>query len=805
MLGIAFVHAFLMTFFVFDLVARERAFLVEQSEAEALSLAEALAATATPWILANDIIGMEELIAAQTRYRGLRYALFADNDGKVLAYTDRTKVGSYLADEISHRLIGAAPTSQILVNSSALIDVAAPVLVNDRLIGWTRVGISRGEITANLQRVTVDGLTYTAAAIVLGSVFAWFMALGLTRGIRQLSAASHRVRQGERDVTFTLTRGDELGQLAESFARMVHALGAQEREVAENNALLHSIIDATPDLIFFKDTNGNYQGCNRAFSHFAGLPQGEVIGKTDYDLFTQSAAEKVRRDDAAILSAGKIATCEEWATYPDGHTVLLDTLKTPYYGPNGELLGILGIARDITERNVAREALEKKQAHLDWLAHYDSLTHLPNRLLFRDRLEQAIRAAGRAGEQLAILFIDLDEFKQINDSLGHAVGDEVLMAVARRFQVVVRESDLVARLGGDEFTVVLTKLHDPQHVARVARQLIEVLQDPIRVADRDLFVSTSIGISIYPDDSRDVDNLLSNADAAMFKAKESGRNTLQFYTEDMTATAYNRIQLDAELRQALRCDEFRLYYQPQYDLKTRTMIGMEALLRWEHPEKGLVAPDSFIPAAEASGLIIAIGKWVLEEASRQARCWHEMGLAPGCISINLSGKQIYQRDLATQVADILERTGCRPAWLGLEVTEGFIMTSPEQSIELLTELRNMGLALAIDDFGTGYSSLAYLKQLPIDKLKIDKSFVQDIPDDPNDMAIAQAVIALGQSLGIGVIAEGVETEAQEKFLLESGCDEGQGYIYSRPVPAETITEMLQKGSLASAGGNSPAP
>lgn len=918
MIGIAVVHAVLMTVFVFDLVERERTFLGEQSKGQAISLAETLAANGTSWVLANDVVGMEELIAAQSGYPGVRYAMFVDRDNKVLAYTDRSVVGQYVSDAVSQSLLDAVALPHLLIERMEFNDAAAPIFSNDVHIGWARVGLSRVEIAQNLQRVTNDGLIYTAAAILIGSLFAWFMAHGLTAGVRTLSAQAERVRRGERNVDFSIDRHDELGGLAAVFHRMVTTLAVREQEIASSNAQLRTILDTSPDLIFFKDSSGVYLGCNNAFAEFVGQSEAEIIGKTDFELFDAEIAAFFRDNDRKMLELGQRRSNEEWVTYPDGHRVLMDVVKVPYYGPHDAALGVLGISRDITaryqadeqvrhsqkmledaqriarigswdldlvanrlswtrevyhifeldpvevtpsydgflavihpedrdmvdnayrdslrtrrpyklehrlrlkdgrikyveeqcettfdnhgralhsfgtvqdvtERHLTHAELQQKQQHLDRLAHYDSLTGLPNRMLFRDRLEQSLLKVRRRHEQLAVLFIDLDEFKQINDSLGHAVGDLVLQQVGRRFLSVVREEDSVARLGGDEFTVILESIQSVESVSQIAQKLIHVTQEPLHIDERELYVTTSIGISLYPGDGQDAETLLRNADTAMFKAKEQGRNAFHFYTEDMTEKAYDRILMETNLRNALRNDEFLLYYQPQFDLRHGTIIGLEALLRWKLPDNGLIAPGRFIPVAEESGLIIPLGAWVLHEAFRQARRWHDQGLLAGRVAVNLSGKQLYQRDLLDVIRAALAETGCDPHWIELEVTEGFVMKNPEQSIQLLGELRSMGFVLSIDDFGTGYSSLAYLKQLPISKLKIDQSFVRGIPEDGDDIAIARAVIALGRSLELTTIAEGIETDEQRAFMLAEGCDEAQGYLFSHPLPVERATQFL---------------
>jgi diguanylate cyclase (GGDEF)-like protein len=450
-----------------------------------------------------------------------------------------------------------------------------------------------------------------------------------------------------------------------------------------------------------------------------------------------------------------------------------------------------------TNEDLEREIAERKRAedNLFHLAHHDPLTELPNRLLFVDRLEHSISKARRFNLQLAVLFIDLDRFKKINDSLGHTVGDKLLRMVAQRFQSCIRNEDTVSRLGGDEFTVIMESLNKPQHATITAQKLIESMAEPFEIEGHKLFITTSIGISLYPQDGNVAEELLRNADSAMYQAKEEGRNTFQFYTSDMTEQAFERILMEANLRRALEKQELVVYYQPQVIIKTREIIGLEALVRWEHPELGLVSPARFIPLAEDNGLIIPIGEYVLASACRQMVAWRKEGLSPGKVSVNLSGRQLQKKDLLRTISMTLKETSCKPEWLELEVTEGFIMNNPEYSIALLQGIRDLGIELSIDDFGTGYSSLAYLKRLPITKLKIDQSFVRDIPDDPDDEAIARAIVALGDSLNLKVIAEGVENAKQEAFLLREGCTDAQGYYYGHPVPAEDINEMLKVGLL----------
>lgn len=440
--------------------------------------------------------------------------------------------------------------------------------------------------------------------------------------------------------------------------------------------------------------------------------------------------------------------------------------------------------------------LRRAEAELSRLAHYDTLTSLPNRLLTMDRLNQALERARRRDLQVAVLFIDLDNFKRVNDSLGHQAGDELLRTVAARFQECLRTTDVLGRLGGDEFVVILDQPGAIDEVAVVAHKLINALTKPLSVAGRDLTASASIGISLFPFDAALRDDLIRTADTAMFAAKESGRNRYAFYSPEMTVRAAHYLAREQELRHALAHGELVLHYQPQVNLPDARIIGVEALIRWQHPERGLLGAAEVIPTAEESGLIVEIGEWVLSESCRQARAWLDAGLPPLRISINISVKQISTGRLPALVTRLLNEHQLEARWLELEITESTLQNE-ESCIATLRELRRRGVSTAIDDFGTGYSCLSSLKLLPIQRIKIDQAFVRDISSDPNDRVIAAAIMAIGHQLQLRIIAEGVETQTQADFLCSQGCDEAQGYFYSQPVAAADIPALLQRGALAS--------
>ena len=477
----------------------------------------------------------------------------------------------------------------------------------------------------------------------------------------------------------------------------------------------------------------------------------------------------------------------------DGKDRYVELSASPLFDKENNCIGIIESARDITGHLNVQYELREQKSILDYQAHYDTLTELPNRALVNDRIEQAIEKAKRNSSKFALLFIDLDHFKEINDSLGHDIGDEILKTVSKRLREVVRDEDTVARLGGDEFTVLLEELSQVQDVSLIANNILEVLSKSINIDDNILYVSSSIGISIYPDDGELTQNLLKYADSAMYKAKEEGRNNYQYYNSTMTELAFQKVVMKTSLREAIKEEQFVVYYQPQVDGTTDKLIGMEALVRWQHPTMGLVSPDKFIPLAETTGLIVAVDRLVMKIAMTQMTKWYKDGLNPGILAVNLAVKQLQQKDFKEMLENLMKETGCKAEWLALEVTEGQIMTHPDEAIKILSQISDLGIELAVDDFGTGYSSLAYLKRLPIDKLKIDQTFVRDLPDDEEDVGITKAVIALAKSLNLGVIAEGVETKEQKDFLIGNECKNIQGYFYSKPIPADELKLVLLNG------------
>lgn len=510
----------------------------------------------------------------------------------------------------------------------------------------------------------------------------------------------------------------------------------------------------------------------------------EMLSQTGKNLYVDAA----RRDELRRLLETQGYYKNEEVEYirRDGTRFHAINNAVAVFGRNGKISYYDGAIYDITERKLAEERVY-------YLAHYDALTNLPNRMLLRNRMEQGMARARRQKSHMALLFLDLDHFKMVNDSLGHDLGDQLLQEVARRLLGCVRVHDTVSRQGGDEFIILVEDIAEPRTAAQIAEKLSEAISQPFQINGHDLHVTPSVGITVFPGDGEDIDTLIRNADAAMYHAKETGRNNSQFFTHDMNTSALERLSLESSLRRALENQEFVLHYQPQVSLTDGEIIGIEALIRWLHPERGMVSPAEFIPVAEQSGLIVEIGAWALFEACRQNRAWQQSGLLPVPIAVNLSAMQFRRGRIEASVAEALRTTGLEARYLELELTESAIMHDSRVTLQALKRLDALGVRLAVDDFGTGYSSLNYLKRFKVDRLKIDQSFIQGVASDADDAAITIAIIRIARALKLGVIAEGVETAEQLGFLLANDCDAIQGYLFSKPLPAADFQRFLAAG------------
>ncbi|WP_177419350.1 GGDEF and EAL domain-containing protein [endosymbiont of Lamellibrachia barhami] len=558
-----------------------------------------------------------------------------------------------------------------------------------------------------------------------------------------------------------------------------------DRKQAEvRRRLASTVFEAVTEGMVILDREHHIIFVNSAFTYITGRSEAEAVGKEPRFLQSGASEEKLRIIWSIVDAKGSWRG-EIQSRRTNGQIYHLWLSINAVKDSNERITHYALVLSDISE-------LKRSQEELEYIATHDPLTHLPNRTLFHEQLEQAIHRSKRVNRRGAVFFLDLDRFKNINDTLGHHVGDDLLFQVAERLRQTAREEDMIARIGGDEFTLVIENLQRAEDAAMVAKNLLQTFSAPFPLKGYELEISASIGISIFPDDGDEISQLTKQADSAMYSAKEQGRNTFRFFTQKLTDTAFEFFDLEISLRRALELGQFFLLYQPQYDLISGELIGVEALIRWNHPGMGLVSPDRFIPIAEVSGLIEPIGEWVLQTAATQAIQWDRAGLKPFPVSVNLSRRQLNNPGLVDMVSNILETTGLPGERLELEITESALLETEERACSSLEKLRALGCSIAIDDFGTGYSSLANLKLFPLDRLKIDKSFVCGVTKDPNDEAIIRASIALGNSLQLSVIAEGVETEAQRDFLLKEGCREVQGFLFSQPVEAKRIEEMERR-------------
>ncbi len=553
-----------------------------------------------------------------------------------------------------------------------------------------------------------------------------------------------------------------------------------------------TVFEHSTSAILITDPAGYIVQANEAFSRVSGYAVSEVLDQLPNMLTVDEQQDAHLRYVLKQLHQHSTWEGEVWLKRRNGEHYPAWVGITAVLDDEGDLASYVCFFSDISERKASEQRIHR-------LAYYDALTHLPNRTLFQDRLHTALQSAERQKSWVVLMFLDLDRFKPINDSLGHAAGDRMLKDMATRLLACVDEDDTVARMGGDEFTLLLQHRSSREmalnRAIHVAEQILASLVRPFVLEGREFFVTASIGIALSPQDGNELSQLMKNADTAMYHAKERGKNNFQFYQADMNASALERLELESDLRHALEQNEFVLYYQPQFSGDGKRLTGAEALLRWRHPRRGLVPPGDFIPVLEELGLVVDVGDWVISEACRQLKTWHQNRVRVPKVSVNISARQFSDGQLGTRIATILRETGLPPACLELELTESILMREVSEAMQILAGLKNLGLSIAVDDFGTGYSSLNYLKQFPIDVLKIDRTFVDGLPSGEQDAQIARAIIAMAHSLNLAVIAEGVETHEQLDFLREHGCDEVQGYLFGRPMPASRFEAQFSNDAL----------
>ncbi|OAJ72132.1 diguanylate cyclase [Methylobacillus sp. MM3] len=603
--------------------------------------------------------------------------------------------------------------------------------------------------------------------------------------------AEYRIMHADGGVRWVLERGmplyNEAGEVEalEGFIQDITLRKRSEEAAREAEERYRSIFENAIEGIYQTTPSGRYLNFNPALARIYGYESTQDLVEGISDIQKQLYVDPGKRQEFVSLmqAQGRVQHFEAQVYRKNGDVIWITENAREVRDADGNLLFYEGTVEDITERKSYERQIEYQATH-------DSLTGLPNRTLLSDRLQQCMSFADRYHSKVAVAFVDLDQFKMINDSMGHHIGDELLVAMSARLADCVRESDTVVRLGGDEFVLLITGLNRVEDVAQSMQRVLASIAQPFVINSWDYTVSCSIGVSIYPDDGNNYNTLLKSADSAMYKAKHAGRNNFQFYTRELNAALLERLDIEYRLRRALENEEFRLYYQPQIDIASGRICGVEALIRWQPEGEEMVSPGSFIPVAEETGMIEEIGYWVLFTACRQARELREKFGYPVPVAVNVSPRQFRQPGLVNMVETVLRDSGLEAKCLELEITESMLVHDTEKFIETLHALKALGVSLAIDDFGTGYSSMAYLKHFPIDRLKIDKAFVDDLEAEPANLAILRAIVALGQSLGLKVIAEGVETQYQYDYLRSIGCDEFQGYFFSRPVTAEVLEGMV---------------
>jgi diguanylate cyclase (GGDEF)-like protein/PAS domain S-box-containing protein len=559
-----------------------------------------------------------------------------------------------------------------------------------------------------------------------------------------------------------------------------------EEALRQSEERYRTIIDEMEEWYFETDLAGNITFSNDIFANVLGYSQKGLIGLNFQNFINKEDSDSVSRLFDPVLKTGKSTKNFPYEFIrTDGKVTSVEFSIFPKRDKEAKIVGARGVGHDITERKHAEDRIQ-------YLATHDSLTGLPNRLMFSQLLNHSIQSARHHKRQLAVFFIDLDRFKIINDTKGHDAGDQLLQEIAMRYKQSLRAADVVSRLGGDEFIILIEEVNELSQVAIVAHKILTTTFKPMVLLGEECRITASIGISMYPKDGEDEQSLMKNADIAMYFAKEEGKNNYQFYSKDIQVQSTERLSIETNLRLALERNELSLHYQAKVDFKTDVITGVEALLRWQNPYLGSVTPTQFIPVAEETGLIISIGKWVMKTACAQNVAWQQQGLPAVCMAVNVSLRQLTDDNLIDDIKAALNDSGMAPNLLELEITESMVMRNPTQMIAVLAKIKSMGVRLAIDDFGTGYSSLAQIKHFPIDTLKVDRSFIRNIPENAEDEAVTKAIIAMGKTLGLTIVAEGVETIEQMNFLKEHSCDEMQGYYFSKPIVPEQFADLLRK-------------
>lgn len=621
---------------------------------------------------------------------------------------------------------------------------------------------------------------------ITGSVIA--VCGALSQLLILVGLTSYRLFHGSRsDIIVLYSLGAAgIGSLSVILIGFIMTKRGASRQHSADRELLDAFLEHIPDNVFFKDCDSRFMRISKSMAVYFGLKDPrQAIGKTDADIFSSEHAGKALLDEQEIIRTGEpLLEKEEKETWPDGHETWVLTTKVPLSDRHGQIIGTMGIAHDITDRKQA-------ETRARYLALHDSLTGLPNRVLLEDRLSQAIALASRNQTQVAILMLDLNRFKNVNDSLGHYVGDRLLEAVSVRLKACFRESDTVARVGSDEFVIAVQTITSSEDIERVTQKVLTAVSEPFQIEEHEIEINGSVGISQFPDDGENPATLLQCADAAMYEAKKRGRGTHCLFSPILTEGTRQQQKLEDDLHHACTRDQFVLHYQPIVATHSGQITGMEALLRWRHPELGLISPNQFIPLLEELGLMVGVGHWVLRAACRQNVTWQQAGYSPIRVAVNVSSQQLYRGNIVDTVQSVLHETGLDPKWLELELTESQTLDDSEATIKIMRDLKRIGVSLSLDDFGTGWSSLSYLRRFPINRIKIDRSFIRDLLSQPTAEAVVKSILGLSRNLGLACIAEGVETPKQRDYLRRNMHGEMQGYLFSQPLTPVDCTALLR--------------
>lgn len=664
----------------------------------------------------------------------------------------------------------------------------------------TKTGVLVGRVDLRRAKAAVRHdaelriIEYSAFNIFIALIVWWLLHLKVTRRVDALVVLAKSFIKGDYQARVNINGRDEMAMLGNMYNDMADVVANERASLAESESRLRALVESVADGIVTINEQGEIESFNAAAERMFGYPAQEVIGKninimmpdSSRALHNASFARYLKTNQARIVGKGPQ---EVKGLSKNGVEIPMELAISEMFLHGRRLF--IGILRDISERVKSRE-------YVDFLAYHDPLTRLPNRARFLERLQDAMAAVADKDSLLAILFVDLDRFKDINDSLGHAVGDELLKQVGKRLLECTRVGDTVARQGGDEFTIILGNLTHVREAHSIAALIQKQITRPFNIKGYELYTSCSMGIAVYPSDDVTPLELIKDADTAMYRAKERGRNRFEFFAQEMKSRVVSRFEYERLLRGAIERDEFRLHYQPLVDLTTGEILGVEALLRWHHPTEGLVSPEDFIPVLEETGLIVSVGEWIFRTAGAQCAKWHKQGY-PLRVAINLSAHQFHQERFVQHTREIFEQHKVPLEYITLEITESVLMEDTVRAAQILKAFKAMGLRIAIDDFGTGYSSLSYIKRFPIDVVKIDRSFVNDVPDNADDNALITAIIVMTHSLGLQVVAEGVETPAQEAFLQRNNCDVVQGFYYAKPMVAHELDVLLKGGGIKKTG------